>query len=321
MKNLLNLLLSLLLGLILLPSTSVWAQETSASTGAAPATLAPENNASESHDGEEEDEIEWMLDGLFLAAETIGMDEGDLFSALAHGLSMADVARAHGLNPIEILDIALSFEESGILAELLDEEINLDDAKDWRDEAAESSAWLIYSEDPFGLEDIAWMLDGAADACDLSMMELAEWMSDGMSVEGIAKEMEVELKEVADYSMEYLQETIEVLLLLEEIDNEEADEWLGWSEEILEGLLTDKNLFETLAEEDWANEMVDILADLMDLDGEELWDMLDEGEDLQDLLDSHEVKVGDEGLAEEIEDFLSWWNEDDFDEEDGHEDF
>ncbi|MDA1114456.1 MAG: hypothetical protein O3A95_09185 [Planctomycetota bacterium] len=310
MKNPLNLLLSLLLGLTLLPATALQAQETSGPTSTAPPTLAPQITASELNDGEDEDEIEWMLDGLFLTADTIGMEEADLFSALAHGLSMADVARAHGLNPIEILDIALSFEESDILAELLEEEINLEDAEDWRDEAAESSAWLIYSEDPFGLEDIVWVLDGAADACDLSMMELAEWMSDGSSIEDIAKEMEVKLDDVTAYSMEYLEESIEVLLLLEEIDQEEADEWLEWSEEILEELLTDENLFETLAEETWADEIVETLAELMALDSEELWDMLAEGEDLQDLLDSHKVKIEDEDLAEEIKNFLSWWNDD-----------
>ena len=71
----------------------------------------------------------------------------------------------------------------------------------------------------------------------------------------------------------------------------------------------------------WADEMVEILADLMDLDEEELWDMLDEGEDLQDLLDTHKVEVDDEDLKDEIHEFLEWWNEDDFDEEDDRENF
>ncbi|PCJ52765.1 MAG: hypothetical protein COA70_11305 [Planctomycetota bacterium] len=281
-------------------------------------TATPENA-----DGEDEDEIDWLLDGLSLTADVLGMEEDDLFSALAHGLSMADVARAHGVDPIEILDLALSFEESDILAELLDEEIDLSVAEDWRDQAAEASAWLIYEEDPFGLEEIVWVLDGAADACDLSMLELADWMADGASIADIAQEMEVDLKEIAEFSIDYLEETIDVLLLLEEMDEEEANEWLGWSEEILEELLTDENLFETLAEEDWADEMVKILADLMNLEELELWDLLEEGEDLQDLLDTHKIQVGDEELEDEIQEFLEWWNDDAFEEEEGadREDF
>lgn len=321
MKNLRNLLLSLTLGLFLLPATTLQAQEVPANPGASPAALPEESPSSTSISGEDQEEIEWMLDGLFLTAETIGMDESDLFSALAHGLSMADVARAHGLNPIEILDIALSFEESDILAELLDDEINRDDAEEWREAAAEDSAWLIYSKDPFGLEDIAWVLDGASDACDLSMMELAERMAEGISIKTIAKELEVELEVVTEYSLEYLDETIDIMLLLEEIEEDEADEWFAWSEEILQDLLNDEDLFETLAEEIWADDMVEILAELMEIDSEELWNLLDEGEDLQNLLDSHEVKVSDEDLKEEIAEFLNWWNDDEFFEEGDHEDF
>jgi len=323
MKNPLNPLWSLALGLFFLQATSLGAQQAAPQPDAAPARLAQEVPNSNPGTTEEDEELEWMLDNLFLASQTIGMDEADLFSALAHGLSMAEVARAHGLNPVEILDIALSFEESDILDELLQEEIDLGDAGDWRDEAAEDSAWLIYQEDPFGLEEIVWVLDGAAEACDLDMLELADWLSEGVSMEQIASEMEVELDELSDYALDYLEETIDVLLLLEEIDEDEADAWLGWSEEILDEILADEALFETLADEAWAEEMVEILAGLMGMEADALWDLLDEEVDLQALLESHEIEIKDEKLADEIDDFLDWWNDDDFEEEENanREDF
>ena len=55
-----------------------------------PATSLPALSAQE---GEEQ---EWMLEGVFLAADAIGIEAGQLFSALAHGVSIAEVARAHG---------------------------------------------------------------------------------------------------------------------------------------------------------------------------------------------------------------------------------
>ena len=321
MKNPFNLLFSLVLGLSLLASCTLQAQEPSTTTTSSPTGLAPTIPSVEGWDGDEDEEIEWMIDGLFLTAETIGIHEDELFSALAHGLSMADVAIAHGVAPIEILDIALSFEESFILDELIEKEISLEEAEEWREEAAFDSAWLLNEEDPFGLEDIAWVLDGAAYACDLSMLELCAWMCDGVSIEDIAKELEVDLEDVTEFSLESLDETIEVLLLLEEIDEDEAEEWFDWSEEMLEELLADEALFENLADEIWADEMVALLAEIMELGEDDLWDLIEDGEDLQGLLDSHQVKIEDAELQAEVNEFLQWWNEDDFEDDAGNEDF
>lgn len=321
MKNPFNPLLSLLLGLPLLSTSPLQAQQSSAPVDSSPASLATTTPIPGNWGGEEDEEMEWLLDSLFLTAETIGMEEDDLFSALAHGLSMADVALAHGVNPLDILDIALSLEESEILEELIEEEIDLSNAEEWRDSLTADSAWLLYENDPFGLEDIAWVLDGTADACDLSMMELAGWIYDGVSIEDIAMEMEVELDEVIEFSVEYLEDSIEISLLLEEVNDEEAEEWLNWSKESLEDILTDEDLFETLAYEIWTDEMVAILADLMQLEEEELWNRIEEGEELQGLFESHKVEIDDEELEAEIHDFLSWWDEDDFEDGDDHADF
>jgi len=321
MKNPLYLLFCLFLGLSLYPATALQAQESKNRPEASLTHLPPQTEASTETKGEEEEELEWMVDGLFLSAETIGIEADELFAALAHGLSMADVAKAHGVNPIDLLDLAVGFEERDILDELLQQEIDLHDAELWREEATTANAWLLFEEDPFGVEDIVWLLDGAAEACDLSMMELAEWLHEGASVAKIAEELDVDLEEVADLALDFLEQSLDVMLVLEELDQAEANDWLGWSEESMQDRLHDTKLFETVAQEVWADEMVATLADMMDLGEEELWQLLEEDEDLQDLLTTHEVLIENEKMAVEIQEFIKWWNEDDFEENQDREDF
>ncbi|MFK5955475.1 MAG: hypothetical protein QM477_03415 [Planctomycetota bacterium] len=309
MKNPLYPLLSLVLGLFLLSATHAMAQEASATPQAALTSNSTTDHKPQLH-AEEDEELMWMMDGLSLASDAIGITEEELFDALAHGLSMADVARAHGLDPIDLLDIAVSFEESEILEELLDEEINRQDAEEWREEAATDNAWLYYTEDPFGLEDIVWILDGASEVMDLDILELTEWMYDGVSLETIAKEMEVDLGEISDSALDYLDDTIEVMLMLEDIEEDEAKEWSDWSEESLDEMLAQSDLLDVVAEDLWADEMAETVADLLDLDTEELWEKIDAGGDIMLMLRVEGIKIEDPELEERIVEFNDWLKED-----------
>lgn len=311
-RNALLLLLSLLGLLLATPRLS--AQETGPTQPdqADPAVLLEE---------EMDDEIDWMIDQLFLAAEQLEADEATLFSALAHGLSIADVALAEGALPLELLDTAVALEESEILAMLLEGEIDKEEAAEWREYALEDATWMLFEEDPFGLNDIVFLLDGASWAMDLELIELVEWMSEGVSLHAIALEMETDPQEVAEFAIEALSDEIDTYLLLGEIDEEEAKEWFAWSEEMLPELIEDADLLEALAEEAWVDEVVAMVAELVEAEEDAVWDRIMEGEALADILKQAEVDLAEvaeemgleaEELHEEIAEVEAWLSEDEF---------
>lgn len=279
---------------------------------------------SESYVQEEDEELEWMLEQLFLASEQLYVDEATLFSALAHGLSIADVALAEDALPLDLLDTAVSLEESEILDLLLEGEISKEEAAEWREFALEEATWMLFEEDPFGLHDIVFLLDGASWALDLEMIELVAWMSDGVSLHAIALEMETDPQDLAELAMEALADEIDTLLLLDELDEEEAEEWMAWTEEMLPELLKDAALLASLAEEAWAEEVIAMVAEAMDVEEDQIWEQVMEGASLTDIVAAAEIDwtalaedwdVEVEDLHAEIADLDVWLSEDSYDEE------
>ncbi|MGB0952614.1 MAG: hypothetical protein ACPG31_05280 [Planctomycetota bacterium] len=276
-------------------------------------------------DEEEEDEIDWMLDQLFLASEQLYADEAMLFSALAHGLSIADVATAEGARPLDLLDAAVALEESEILDLLLEGEITKDEAAEWREMAWDDATWMLFEEDPFGLNDIVFLLDGASWALDLEILELVGWMSEGHSISAIALELETDPIDVAELAMEALADEIDTLLLLGELEEEDAKEWMAWSEEMLPELLEDGGLLEALAEEAWIEEVVAMVAEWVETEEDGLWEQIMDGATLTDIVAAAEVDltavaedwdVEAEDLHAEIAEVDAWMNEDAFEFED-----
>lgn len=284
-RNALLLLLSLLGLLLVAPRLA--AQESS--TDLETSTFVMEED--------EDDEIDWMIEQLYFASGHLAMDEAAMFSALAHGLSIADLATAAGAIPLDLLDAAVALEESEILDLLLEGEITKEEAAEWRDYAFEDTAWMLFEEDPFGLNDIVFLLDGASWALDLEIMELVEWMSEGTSISAIALQMETDPMDVEAYALEALSIEIDTLLLLGELEQEDAEEWMAWSEEMLPELLEDDALLEVLAEEAWADEIVSLVAELVETEEDALWDQIMEGATLTDLVAAAEVDLA--AIAEE----------------------
>jgi hypothetical protein len=283
---------------------------------------APSFAAAPQADEEDFDEIEMMFEAVEFAAYEIGIETEDMFAALAHGLSCAQVAIAHQGDPADLIEAMASFEESEILDLLIDEEIDLDEAAEWRDDAWSEITWFVNEPDPFDLEDVIWLFDGAGEALDMELLEMLEWMSEDTSIATLAEFMEVELGEVEELALDRLESNLEQLVILEEIDEQEAEGWMAWIEEELESMLHDEQLLETLAEDAWFEGIMMELADLLDLDEEELWQALEEGEDLEMLIEDSGIgleELIDEIGAEELDELFGWLYEDGEDE--GFDDF
>lgn len=275
---------------------------------------------------EDEQEIEMMLEVLDLVAYEIGIEEDLLFDALAHGLSCAQVAIAHQSRPADLIASLASYEESLILDLLLEEEISRADAIEWREENWVDTTWFLHEEDPFGLGDYTWLLDASCDYFDMEILELLEWLYEGESLAGVAEYMEIELDEISVYAEELLDEELEILVILEEVEEDEADEWFDWMSEGLSEMLHDEDLLMNLAEELWFEESMSLLAELLDMDEDELWEALEDGEDLEQIIDDSEIELSElleEFGAEDLEglfDYLYGEEEGDFDEEFSDED-
>lgn len=271
-------------------------------------------------DPEGDEELDWMLDHLHLASEQLETDPETLFSALAHGLSIAEVAIAEDARPADLLEHALTYEDSLILDLLLEGEIDREEAIAWREETAVDMAWLLHEEDPFGLQEIVHLLDAASFTLDLGLHEVVEWMAEGYSLNQIALEMETDPMELADLATELLEEELSMLILLEQIEEEDAEDWRAWSAEMLPEMLEDEDLLETLAEEMWMEEIVEIFAEVLETDADDLWMRMEDGNDLSGILDDSDFDA--ESMAEEFgmeaaemlemaAEFDAWINEDD----------
>ncbi len=280
--------------------------------------LAPQLSA-QNDDGQEMDEVSWMLDQMFLSAEQMDMDPGQMFSALGHGLSIADIATAQGLLPLDLYNSVLALEEHEILDALLAGAIDKDEAKQWREENQDDVQWMIFSPDPFALEDVVWLLDGACDALDIDMLSLADYLDQGESLHDLALSWEVDPKDLEDAAIEYLEITIDTAAITEGLDSTEADEWQSWSLEWLPELLQDRNLFQTLAEDGYFEDLVADLADALGQEEDSLWDLLDQGASVDDLLEAHgltleELAAAWDTTAEEVDQALqdlgNWLQED-----------
>lgn len=288
---------ALLFATLALPGSGLQAQEPAAPTAHHPSQAAPEAPSLAVLD----EEHVWMHEGLLLAADGIGIEPGELFAALMHDLSIAEVARAHGVLPLDLYAVAVSMEESAILEEVIDEEIAPEDAAEWRDSAAEDVAWMLYEKDPFGLADIAWVLDGASEAFDLDMLALVGRLEDGVSLFDLALEFEIAPSAVSEAAQAFLEMEIETQLLLDEIDPEEADEWKTWNLEWLPDLIHDDTLFETLDQEAWMEEIVALMAGMLAIDPVDVWGHLEDGTSIHDMFEAYEVDFGQAAADFELE--------------------
>jgi hypothetical protein len=266
------------------------------------------------YEEEEAEELDIMFETMEVAAEVIGLDSEELFSALAHGLSLAQVATAHQSRPGDLIEALASYEESYILDMLLEEEVSRQEALEWREENWLDTTWFIHEEDPFGLADIMWLLDATGYETELETLELVTWLEEGESIASIAEAMETELEDVRDHALELLEMELDQLVILEELEEEEAEEWMTWVEEELGDMLQDDNLLENLAAEIWFEESIAEMAELLGLDEEELWDALEGGESLEQLIEDADIELAtllEEFGAEELEELLDMLQEED----------
>lgn len=262
------------------------------------------------------EELELMFEAMEYVAIEIGVDSEELFSGLAHGLSCAQVAIAHQSRPGDLIESLACFEESYILDMLLEKEISREEAVAWREENWIDITWLLHEEDPFGLADVMWLLDATCEETELELLELIDWMEEGDSIADIAEFMEVDLEDVREVALELLEMELDQLVVLEEIDDQEAVEWQTWLEEDLNAMFHDEDLLETLAEELWLEESIMEMAELLQLDEEELWTAVEEGESLQQLIEDADIEIAElleEFGAEELEELLHYLDEDEGD--------
>ncbi|MCP4094150.1 MAG: hypothetical protein GY747_11940 [Planctomycetes bacterium] len=278
---------------------------------------------------EEGDEyVEMMLEILEVVAFEIGIEEELLFDALAHGLSCAQVAIAHQSRPSDLIASLATYEESLILDMLLGEEISREEAMKWRDENWIDTTLFLHEEDPFGLGDLTWLLDASCDYFDMEMLELLAWMDEGSSIANVAEYMEVDLEEVSIFAEELLEAELEILVILGEVEEDDANEWFEWLSEDMSEMLHDDALLEHLAEEIWFEESMSFLAELLEMEEDELWQALEE-ENLEQIIEDAKIDLSDlleEFGAEELEElfgYLYYDEEEDFDDDfsDENEDF
>lgn len=262
-------------------------------------------------DDQDDDEDEFDEEALEddfdeTAASLIGITVEELYNELDGGKSIADVARANGIDPQTVID-ALLAEELALIDELAASgEISAEEAAEWRAEAAAYTAFEVNTVyiDPY--------VEAAA-LIGIDVDTLWTEVDSGKSLAEIAQANGVDPQVLIDAVIAYENQMIDEMAAVGLVTDEEAAEWRSETPAFAAELVNetfeefDEEFYEEHEECDFDEDEdfypEDTAAALIGISADEFYEQLDGGQSMADVARANGVDpqiIIDALIAEEV---------------------
>ncbi len=173
------------------------------------------------HSWDEGDCVDWYA----IAAQTIGIDEDAMWTALNEGKSLTEIAQEKGVEPQVVIDAIVAAEKALVEESVTKGEISRAEADEWLAELDASVAEFVQQSWDEG----DWVNWYAIAAQTIGIDEDALWtaLDEGKSLAEIAQEKGVEPQTVIDAIVAAEKAFVEEIVTKGEVSRAEADEWLA----------------------------------------------------------------------------------------------
>lgn len=165
----------------------------------------------------EEGDFSEGVDWLSVAAKTIGVDDETLFNEWDESKSLADVAKAHNVDPQKVIDAVVAAEKEQVVQLLADDVISQDEADEWLAE--------LENEAVFFVKVTGWVdwVDVAAKTIGVKVEAL--FQAEGKSVADVAAAHNVEAQTVIDAIVAAEENWLKTQVANGAFSQSAADEW------------------------------------------------------------------------------------------------
>ena len=160
------------------------------------------------------------VDWFSVAAQTIGIEVDALFDEWDQGKSLADVAKAHNVEPQQVTDAIVAAEKEQIAQLAANDELSRDEAAEWLAELENEAAFFVKVE---GCVD--WF-DVAAKTIGVEVDALFAAMDKDQSIADVAKANNVEAQKVVAAIVAAEKTWLNEQVANGALSQDEADEWL-----------------------------------------------------------------------------------------------
>ena len=228
------------------------------------------------------------VDWFSVAAKTIGVDDETLFNEWDESKSLADVAKAHNVDPQKVIDAVVAAEKEQVAQLLADDVISQDEADEWLAE--------LENEVVFFVKVTGWVdwFDVAAKTIGVEVDAL--FQTEGKSIADVAAANNVEAQKVIDAIVAAEENWLKTQVANGAFSQADADEWwpAGTMAEEVRFFVEQTGYGEDFDAELGAEFMdsvdwLDVAAKTIGVDVEVLFDEWNAGKSLAEVAQAHNV--------------------------------
>jgi uncharacterized protein YidB (DUF937 family) len=231
------------------------------------------------------EDVEWIA----VAALTLGMDPDELWAALLEeGQTLAEIAKARGVDPQTIIDAIFAAETDVIDEMVANGELTDEEAVKLKTELKEAIRSFVeegfpeFEDDDFTFEDVEWI---AVAALILEMEPDELWaalLEEGQTLAEIAKARGVDPQTIIDAILAAETGWIDEMVANGELTSEEAEVWKAKLEKAIRSFVEEG--FPEFEDDDVPFEDIEwiaVAASTLEMDPDELWAaLMEEGQTL-----------------------------------------
>jgi uncharacterized protein YidB (DUF937 family) len=234
------------------------------------------------------EDVEWIA----VAALILEMDPDELWAALLEeGQTLAEIAKARGVDPQTIIDAILAAETGWIDEMVANGELTSEEAEVWKAKLEKAIRSFVeegfpeFEDDDVPFEDIEWIAV-AASTLEMDPDELwAALMEEGQTLAKIAKARGVDPQTIIDAILKAETSWIDEMVANGELTSEEAEVWKARLEKAIRSFV--EKGFPECEDDDLSFEDVEwvaVAASTLGMDPDELWAaLLEEDQTLAEI--------------------------------------